>query len=496
MSRELYIQNSLTGNKEKFEPLNPPFVGMYVCGPTVYNDVHTGNLRTFLSFDMMYRFLLHLGYKVRYVRNITDVGHLENDADAGEDKISKRARLEQLEPMEIVQKYTVGFREVMQVFNALPPSIEPTATGHILEQIEITQKIIDKNLAYVANGSVYFNVNAYQEKFGNYGMLSGRKIEELLAGAGAEKRTLDGQEEKRSPLDFALWKKASPEHIMRWNSPWGEGFPGWHIECSVMSSKYLGEVFDIHGGGMDLKFPHHECEIAQNCAANDQNPVRYWVHGNMLTLNGKKMSKSDGNFVLPGDLLSGNNPLLDKAYSPMAIRFFMMQAHYGSTLDMSIPALGAAEKALQKIFTAMADLATLQPSENNWDVVAFREDCYAAMCNDFNAPVLIATLFEGVKNINLVKEGKLSLDAENLEILKTTFYDFVVEILGLQPELSGSGNQHETLDALMELILSIRKEAREKKDWTTSDKIRDALKNAKVVVKDGEKDSTWHLASN
>src|SRR5688572_29355072 len=335
MNQELYINNSLTRKKEKFIPINSPFVGLYVCGPTVYNDVHLGNLRTFMSFDVVYRYLTHIGYKVRYVRNITDVGHLVDDADEGEDKIAKRARLEQLEPMEIVQKYTNGFHEVTNAFNLIPPSIEPTATGHIVEQIEMTRQIIANGFAYEANGSVYFDVKKYSEKF-PYGILSGRNIEELVSGT----RDLDGQDEKRNPLDFALWKKAGPEHIMRWPSPWGEGFPGWHIECSVMSSKYLGVQFDIHGGGMDLKFPHHECEIAQNCAAHSHHtPVKYWLHGNMLTLNGKKMSKSEGNFFLPQDLLSGKHPLIDKAYSPSAVRFFFLQAHYGSTLDITMEGL-------------------------------------------------------------------------------------------------------------------------------------------------------------
>lgn len=494
MSKELLIYNSLTRKKERFEPLNPPYVGMYVCGPTVYNDVHLGNLRTFLSFDVIYRYLQHLGYKVRYVRNITDVGHLENDADAGEDKISKRARLEQLEPMEIVQKYTNGFHDVLRIFNALSPSIEPVATGHIIEQIEMTAKIIENGLAYVANGSVYFDVPKYQEKFGNYGLLSGRKTDELLAGAGNETRALEGQDEKQSPLDFALWKKAGPEHIMRWNAPWGEGFPGWHLECSVMSSKYLGQVFDIHGGGMDLKFPHHECEIAQNCAANGgEMPVRYWIHGNMLTLNGKKMSKSDGNFLLPADLLTGNHVLLEKAYSPMTLRFFMLQAHYGSYLDMSNEALNAAEKGFRRIQAAMAELPRLKASPvSQVNASEIREACYSAMSDDFNTPMVIAHLFDAVKMINGVREGLLTIDETNLEVLRETVQSFFFDILGLQLETHASGDDGK-LAALMELIISIRKDAREKKDFPISDKIRDALKEVNIEIKDGKEGSSWEV---
>jgi cysteinyl-tRNA synthetase len=461
---------------------------MYVCGPTVYNDVHLGNVRSFLSFDLIYRYLKHLGYTVRYVRNITDVGHLESDADTGEDKISKRAKLEQLEPMEIVQKYTNGFHEVMQLFNALPPSIEPVATGHIVEQIEMTQKILDKGLAYVVDGSVYFDVNKYSEHY-PYGELSGRNIEELISGT----RDLDGQDEKRSPLDFALWKKASPEHIMRWNSPWGEGFPGWHLECSVMSSKYLGTHFDIHGGGMDLKFPHHECEIAQNCAANDEAPVRYWIHGNMLTLNGRKMSKSDGNFILPQDLVSGKHHLVDKAYAPSAIRLFMLQAHYGSTLDISMDALAAAEKALRKLQTALRDLEHITPSaEGNVDVAAWKKSCYDAMNDDFNSPIVVAQLFEAARYINGAKEGTYRFTAAELEDFSSTLRTFYFDVLALQMDEAG-GRHAEAMNGMMQLILDIRKDSREKKDWTTSDRIRDALNQLNIEVKDGKDGSTWTL---
>lgn len=487
MENKLSVYNSLTRQKEVFEPFNPPFVGMYVCGPTVYNEVHLGNLRTFMSFDIMYRYLLHLGYKVRYVRNITDVGHLENDADEGDDKIAKRAKLEQLEPMEVVQKYTNLFHQVLEKFNCLPPSIEPSATAHIIEQIEVTQKIIDKGFAYEVNGSVYFDVKKYNEVF-PYGILSGRNIDDLISGT----RDLDGQEEKRNGLDFALWKKASESHIMQWNSPWGMGFPGWHLECSVMSAKYLGTQFDIHGGGMDLKFPHHECEIAQNCAAfDDPNPVKYWIHGNMLTLNGKKMSKSDGNFLLPRDLMEGTSPLLPKKYAAPAIRFFMMQAHYGSTLDISQDALDAAEKGFKRVAEALKTVETLTPSASStFDVKAWVNQCYAAMNDDFNTPILIAHLFEGVSTINLVKDGKETLTSADIELMRTTFRTFFFDILGLT--LPEEGNS-EVVEGLMSLILEIRKSARDNKDWTTSDQIRDVLKELNIQVKDGKDGATWSI---
>ncbi len=488
MTNKLHIYNSLTRTKQPFEPLTPPFVGMYVCGPTVYNEVHLGNLRTFVSFDLIYRWLIASGYKVRYVRNITDVGHLENDADEGEDKISKRARLEQLEPMEIVQKYTNSFHQVLDVFNCIPPSIEPTATGHIVEQIEMTKAILAKGLAYEVNGSVYFDVKKYAEKY-PYGILSGRNIDELISGT----RDLEGQEEKRNPLDFALWKKASPEHIMRWPSPWGEGFPGWHLECSVMSSKYLGTQFDIHGGGMDLKFPHHECEIAQNCAANDVEPVRYWIHGNMLTLNGKKMSKSEGNFILPRDLLTGAPPLVDKPYSAMAIRFFMLQAHYGSTLDVSMEALAASEKAYRRVVQAMKELSTLKPGNNSsWDVNTWNKACEAAMNDDFNSPILIAQIFEAIRIINGCKDGSQQLDEPSLNLLKKQMNLYVYDVLGLkdEDEFSGKGNQ---LNYVIQLLLDIRKSARDRKDWATSDQIRDELLKVGIIIKDGKEGTTWEM---
>lgn len=489
MSNELYIYNSLTREKQLFNPLNPPFVGMYVCGPTVYNEVHLGNLRTFISFDLIYRWLTVLGYKVRYVRNITDVGHLENDADEGEDKISQRARLEQLEPMEIVQKYTNRFHEVLNVFRCIPPSIEPTATGHLIEQIDLIRIILSKGFAYEVNGSVYFDVKKYAEYY-NYGVLSGRNIEELLSGT----RDLDGQEEKRNPLDFALWKKAGATHIMRWPSPWGEGFPGWHLECSAMSTKYLGTTFDIHGGGMDLKFPHHECEIAQHCAAHENAPVNYWIHGNMLTLNGKKMSKSDGNFVLPFDLTNGTPPLVDKPYSPLSVRFFMLQAHYGSTLDLSMEALSASDKAFRRLQQAIMDVATISPgaTASDFDAQEWANNCKSAMNDDFNSPILIAHLFDAVKIVNACKDKKRSLDALQLTILKDNLNLYFYQVLGLDNPESAS-SQTELLDGVMNLILDLRKAAREQKDWNTSDKIRNTLQSLDIVIKDGKDGSTWQI---
>lgn len=483
-AKELTIYNSLKGEKENFTPITEGFVGLYVCGPTVYSNVHLGNCRSFISFDLVYRYLLHLGYKVRYVRNITDVGHLVDDADQGEDKIAKKARLEKLEPMEVVQQYTLDFHKVMDQFNALSPDIEPTATGHIIEQIELIKSIIDNGFAYESNGSVYFDVESYNEKH-PYGELSGRKIEDLMANT----RTLDGQDEKRAPLDFALWKNASDEHIMKWPSPWGMGFPGWHLECSAMSTKYLGEEFDIHGGGMDLKFPHHECEIAQGCAATGKSPVRYWMHGNMLTLNGKKMSKSTGNSVLPHELFSGENDLLEKGYDPMVVRFFMMQAHYRSTLDFTSEALSAAEKGFTKLSEAMSALKDLKTgNSSDVDVAALVASFYTAMNDDFNAPILVAHLFEAVKYINSVKDGKASITAADLEILKTEMSAFVESVLGLSMD-QGAGESR--LDPVMDLILDLRQQARSNKDWDTSDKIRDGLAAAGIVIKDSKEGTSW-----
>ena len=484
-ANDLHIYNSLTGKKELFTPIHPAFVGMYVCGPTVYNYVHLGNCRTFISFDLVYRYLLHLGFKIRYVRNITDVGHLENDSDDGEDKIAKKARIDQLEPMEIVQKYTLDFHKVLEQFNALPPSIEPTATGHIIEQIELIKTIIDTGYAYEVNGSVYFDVNKYNKKF-PYGELSGRKIEDLIAGT----RDLDGQDEKRNSLDFALWKNASPEHIMKWPSPWGLGFPGWHLECSAMSAKYLGEVFDIHGGGMDLKFPHHECEIAQGCAATGKKPVQYWMHANMLTLNGKKMSKSAGNSLLPADLFSGENTLLNKGFHPMIVRFFMMQAHYRNTLDFTSEALNAAEKGFEKLMLAIENLMVLVPSSNSSiNTKVLVDGFYAAMDDDFNTPALVACLFDAVKQINAIIEGRATINKEDLSILQKEISVFVFEILGLQRPTEKSDDQR--LSNVMALVLELRGSARENKDWITSDKIRDGLNNAGIVVSDGKDGASW-----
>jgi len=486
MTNTLYIYNTLSANKEEFKPLNKDLVGMYVCGPTVYSDVHLGNCRTFISFDTIYRYLMYLGYKVRYVRNITDAGHLENDADEGEDKISKKARLEQLEPMEIVQKYTLGFHKVLRAFNNLPPSIEPTATGHIIEQIEITKKILDKGFAYESNGSVYFDVEKYNQTE-NYGELSGRKIEDLISGT----RALDGQSEKKSPLDFALWKKASPYHIMRWPSPWSVGFPGWHLECTAMSTKYLGKQFDIHGGGMDLKFPHHECEIAQGCASTGKKPVKYWMHTNMLTLNGKKMSKSTGNTLLPEELFSGNNKLMDKPYHPMVVRFFMMQAHYRSVLDFSSEALNASEKGFNKLMTAIKDLPQLTKStQSSIDVQSLVDSFYQSMNDDFNTPILIAKLFEAVKYINHIKDGKATISKNDFDLLSDKITAFTFDVLGLN---FIDKTDESILEPLMKIILTLRKQAKKNKDYTTADYIRDKVSEAGITIKDTREGSTWSL---
>ena len=479
MREQLQIHNSLKGGKELFKPINDGQIGMYVCGPTVYSDVHLGNCRTFISFDMIYRYLIHLGYKVRYVRNITDAGHLEAS-------LAGKSRLDQLEPMEIVQKYTVGFHDIMGMFNNHPPSIEPAATGHIIEQIEIVKTILEKGLAYESNGSVYFDVEKF-DKTDNYGELSGRKIEDLISGT----RDLDGQDEKKSPLDFALWKKASDAHIMRWPSPWGEGFPGWHLECTAMSTKYLGETFDIHGGGMDLKFPHHECEVAQGKASTGKSPVNYWLHANMLTLNGQKMSKSTGNTILPGELFSGENDIMDKAYHPMVVRFFMMQAHYRSVLDFSSAALSASEKGFNKLMTAIADADKLETSgKSSSDIKKIVESFYSAMDDDFNTPVLVAKMFDAASEINKVKAGAATITADDLSLLSEALKSFAFDVLGLTAVEASGGNE---LDAAMEIILELRKNAREQKDWTTSDLIRDKLTEAGITVKDGAEGSNWRV---
>ncbi|HPH46484.1 MAG TPA: cysteine--tRNA ligase [Chryseolinea sp.] len=482
------ITNSLSGNKELFKPVNAGNIGMYVCGPTVYNNVHLGNVRTFLSFDIITRYFRFLGYKVRYVRNITDVGHLENDADEGEDKIAKKARLEQLEPMEIVKHYTEGFHEVMRQFNILPPSIEPSATGHIVEQIEITKKIIDNGLAYESNGSIYFDVTKYNEKH-HYGILSGRVIEELMESG----RKLDSQDEKRNKVDFALWKKASPYHIMRWPSPWSDGFPGWHIECTVMSTKYLGETFDIHGGGMDLKFPHHECEIAQAVGANGKDPVRYWMHANMLTVNGQKMSKSLGNSFLPSELFTGNHPLLERGYGVMTVRFFMLQSHYSSTLDFSNEALNAAEKGFKKLSNALGILKKLEhpgkgetSAELKAEITKLTDDLYLNMSDDFNTAKTLAVLFEMSSRINDFKSGNIpfsKIDVSTFDHFKKCYITFMEDVLGLREE---EEHNHELLNGVISVLIDLRKKARVDKNFPLSDKIRDDLKKLGVQLMDGK----------
>ncbi|MGB7842323.1 MAG: cysteine--tRNA ligase [Salinimicrobium sp.] len=488
--QELTIYNSISGEKEVFKPINEGNVGMYVCGPTVYSNVHLGNCRTFISFDLVFRYLKHLGYKVRYVRNITDAGHLENDADSGEDRIAKKARLEQIEPMEVVQRYTVDFHNILEKFNNLPPSIEPTATGHIVEQIETIKEIIDKGFAYEANGSVYFDVLKFNKSH-DYGRLSGRKLEDMIPNT----RELAAQSDKKNPQDFALWKKAEPQHIMRWPSPWSDGFPGWHLECTVMSSKYLGEEFDIHGGGMDLKFPHHECEIAQGEAATGKNPVNYWMHANMLTLNGKKMAKSTGNNILPNEIFSGNNPNLEKGFAPTVARFFMLQAHYRSILDFSNEALVASEKGFNRLMDAFHLLKDLKPSrESSFDVAEWKQKCYDAMNDDFNSPILIAQLFEAVKYINSIKEEKAKITANDLEELKKEMSGFIFDVLGLVDTAEAAdedaGNK---LSGTVELLIKLRAEARANKDFATSDKIRDELQELGIQLKDGKEGTTFSL---
>jgi len=486
--QRLFITNTLTRKKEEFKPLHAPLVGLYVCGPTVYSDVHLGNCRTFMSFDMIYRYLLHLGYKVRYVRNITDAGHLEGDRDEGDDKFAKKAKLEQVEPMEIVQKYTVGFHEVMQAFNNLPPSIEPTATGHICEQIEMVKTILENGFAYEKNGTVYFDVEKYSKAY-NYGQLTNRKLDELLEGT----RDLSGQDEKKGRLDFALWIKAKPETLMKWPSPWGWGFPGWHIECSAMSSKYLGDVFDIHGGGMDLQATHHTNEIAQSQACKHKAPVNYWMHTNMLTVNGVRMSKSAGNGFLPHELFSGNHPLLEKGYAPMAVRFFMLQTHYSSTLDFSNEALQASEKGYERLMDAYATLQGLSASDKGTeDIKALQQKCYEAMNDDFNTPVLIAHLFDAVRIVNSANDGKLQLTQEDINLLNKLYHDFVFDVLGLKQNAESSKHSA-ALEKVMELVIDIRAKAKQEKNFALSDAIRDKLIAAGIQIKDGKEGSNWKV---
>ncbi|WP_452597211.1 cysteine--tRNA ligase [Pontimicrobium sp. MEBiC01747] len=485
-NQQIKIYNSLSGNKEVFTPITEGYVGMYVCGPTVYSNVHLGNVRTFMSFDMVFRYLKHLGYKVRYVRNITDAGHLESDADIGEDKISKKARLEAIEPMEVVQRYTVDFHNVLKTFNFLPPSIEPTATGHIIEQIELIKTIIDNGFAYEVNGSVYFDVHKFDET-NEYGKLSKRKLEDLIHNT----RELDGQSDKKNPQDFALWKKAEPQHIMRWPSPWSDGFPGWHLECTAMSTKYLGEQFDIHGGGMDLKFPHHECEIAQNEAAIGKSPVNYWMHANMLNLNGQRMAKSTGNTVNPDELLSGNNKFFSKAYSPSVIRFFVAQSSYRSILDLTDDGLSASEKGFNRLMDGINDLENIKAeSTSSFNVSEWKQKCYDAMNDDFNSPILIAQLFEAVKWINQIKDGNATLNTEDLAQLKATLQAFTFDVLGLK-NTAKEGVGADKLSGTVDLLIKLRQEARINKDFVLSDKIRDELAEIGIQLNDGKEGTTF-----
>ena len=484
---QIKVYNPLSKKKENFKPITEGYVGMYVCGPTVYSNAHLGNVRTFMFFDIVYRYLLHLGYKVRYVRNITDAGHLENDADEGEDRIAKKALIEKIEPMEVVQRYTVDFHNVLKNYNFLPPSIEPTATGHIVEQIEMIKEIIKKGFAYEVNGSVYFDVLEYNKKE-HYGILSGRKVEDLIHNT----RTLDGQSDKKNPQDFALWKKADERHIMRWPSPWSDGFPGWHLECSVMSTKYLGEQFDIHGGGMDLKFPHHECEIAQSKTCSGKTPVNYWMHTNMLLLNSQKMAKSTGNFILPNEILSGENDILPKAFAASVVRFFNLQANYRSILDFSGEALEASEKGHTKLMEAVNFLDNIESGKiSTFNVQEWEDSCYDAMNDDFNTPILIANLFEAVKVINHIKEQNASLTAPDLLAFKKALNGFVFDVLGLTNE--NSQDNSEKINGVVELLIKLRKEARENKDWALSDQIRDELIVLGIQLKDGKEGTTFSV---
>lgn len=487
MAKELYLYNTLTRKKGLFQPLEPPFVGMYVCGPTVYSDSHLGHARPAVTFDILFRYLTHLGYSVRYVRNITDVGHLENEVEgSGEDRISKKARQEHIEPMEVVQRYMNSFHKSMELLNTLPPSIEPRATGHIIEQQQFISEIVDAGYAYEENGSVYFDVEKYNSDY-NYGILSGRVLDDMKANT----RALEGQNEKHGSFDFALWKKASPAHIMQWPSPWSNGFPGWHLECSVMSTKYLGKVFDIHGGGMDLIFPHHECEIAQSTAVQGKPAVRYWVHNNMITINGQKMARSLNNFITLDQLFTGDHPLLERPYSPMTIRFFILQAQYRSTVDFSNEALLAASLGLQKLMTAYKTLGNLKSSEkSSVDISSLEEKCYEAMSDDLNTPIVIAHLFDGVRMINLINDGKEAISVDDLSKLTSLFKTFIFDILGLKEE-EGAGN--ELLGEVIDMLLNIRQEAKAKKEWATSDRIRDELTRLGITVKDRKDGFDWEL---
>ena len=491
MEHPLYIYNTLSRKKEQFVPLHEPHVGMYVCGPTVYGDAHLGHARPAITFDLLFRYLKHLGYKVRYVRNITDVGHLEHDADSGEDKIAKKARLEQLEPMEVAQYYINRYHHAMEALNVLPPSIEPLASGHIIEQIELVKEILANGYAYESQGSVYFDVEKYNKKH-HYGVLSGRNIDEMLNTT----RALDGQDEKHNPIDFALWKCAQPEHIMRWPSPWSDGFPGWHCECTAMGRKYLGSHFDIHGGGMDLIFPHHECEIAQAVASQGDDMVRYWMHNNMITINGQKMGKSLGNFITLDEFFHGSHKLLTQAYSAMTIRFFILQAHYRSTVDFSNEALQASEKGLARLMDAYHHLMKLQPAATtSLEVKGLREKCYEAMNDDLNSPIVISHLFDAARAINSAKDGKGTISAEDLKELQDVFHLFLFDILGMVDESAGAGNDtsREAFSKAVDLLLSIRQQAKANKDWATSDKIRNELTAIGFTIKDTKDGAEWKI---
>jgi cysteinyl-tRNA synthetase len=489
MENNLTLYNTLSRKKESFNPIKPPHVGLYVCGPTVYGDPHLGHARPAITFDLLFRYLSHLGYKVRYVRNITDVGHLENDADEGEDKIAQKARLEEIEPMEVVQYYTDRYHKFMEALNVKPPSIEPRASGHIIEQLEIIKEILKKGYAYEKNGSVYFDVQKYDQDY-KYGILSGRILDDLLSTT----RELEGQSEKRNSFDFALWKKATPSHIMRWPSPYSDGFPGWHLECSAMSAKYLGEEFDIHGGGMDLLFPHHECEIAQSVAANGEKPARYWMHNNMITINGQKMGKSLGNFITLEEFFTGNHEMLNKAWSPMTIRFFILQAHYRSTVDFSNEALQAAEKGMERLMEALQQMDKIKAGDKTtFDLNKFEEKCYAALNDDLNSPILIAHLFEGVKAINSALAGKNSFTQKDLETFHRLMHLFAEDILGLTAETTADTGDSEVLNGVMKLLLNVRQQAKKAKDFDTADLIRDGLKNLGIEVRDGKEGADWEV---
>ena len=492
MDHSLFIYNTLSRSKELFRPINEGHVGMYVCGPTVYGDAHLGHARPAITFDLVFRYLKHLGYKVRYVRNITDVGHLEHDADEGEDKIAKKAKLEQLEPMEVAQHYTNRFHEAMAALGCLPPSIEPHATGHIIEQEALVRQILDAGYAYESNGSVYFDVEKYNKDH-KYGILSGRNLEDVINAS----RQLDGVGEKRNQVDFALWKKAQPEHIMRWPSPWGDGFPGWHCECTAMGRKYLGQQFDIHGGGMDLVFPHHECEIAQAVASQGDQMVHYWMHNNMITINGQKMGKSLGNFITLSQFFTGDHEKLEQAYSPMTIRFFILQAHYRSTVDFSNEALQASQKGLERLMEAFAQIERVQPTEGGTLTEAYAEElkqkCYEALDDDFNSPIVISHLFDACRTINQLADKKASITPEGLEALKAAFSTFCFDILGLASEANGNAGREEAFGQAIDLLLNIRAQAKANKDWATSDRIRNELSALGFEVKDTKDGATWRL---